>query len=116
MRYSGLSLLILALFSMGMTSAHQFNSNISTQTMVLNHSNDTHVNSTGTNGAHSPMTNVCVGVIFLILIFGRRFVLKNKIWPLSEASQLTHWRAFSFNRPPNLKFALTLPQLGILRI
>ena len=116
MRYSAHSFLILALFSVSMTTAHQFNSNISTQTMVLNHSSDTHLNSTGTNGAHSPMTNVCVGVIFLILIFGRKFVLKNRIWPLSEASQLTHWRAYSFNRPPNLKFALTLPQLGILRI
>ena len=116
MRYSGPSLLILTLFSMGTTITHQFNSNVSTQTMVLNHSNETHLNSIGVIGTHSPVTNVCIGVVFLILIFGRKFVLKNRIWPLSEASQLTHWRAFRFTRPPNLKFALTLPQLGILRI
>ena len=116
MRYLSLSLLILTLFSMGITITHQFNSKDSTQTLVLNHPKDAHLNSSGVIGTHSPMTNVCVGVIFLILIFGRKFVLNNKIWPLGEASRLTHWWAFRFNRLPNLKFALTLPQLGILRI
>lgn len=102
--------------SLGVTVAYQCNSNISTQTMFLDHSKAIHFNSIGTIGSHSPVTNVCAGVVFLILIFGRKLTLKNRTWHLSKANRLFQWRAYNFTRPPNLKFQLTLPQLGVLRI
>lgn len=115
-QFVGVNVLALAMVSLGITVAYQCNSNISTQTMLLDYSKATHINSSGTIGSHSPVTNVCAGVVLLILVFGRKLTLKKITWHSSKAYKLFHWCAYSFTRPPNLKFALTLPQLGVLRI
>jgi len=101
---------------MGIVIAHQFNPDASSQSIILGHSIGDNSGSIGVSGPHLLMTNICVDIVFLVLLIGRRFFLKNRIWALGIANQLTHWRAFSFTRPPNLKFALTLPQLGVFRI
>ena len=114
--FVGVNVLALALFSLGIVIAYQYSPPASPQSIVLSHAINNDSGSIGMSGSHSLVTDICVGIVFLVLLVGRKFFLKNRTWSLCVANQLTHWRAFSFTRPPNLRYALTLPQLGVLRI
>jgi hypothetical protein len=64
----------------------------------------------------SLMGELCAGVFFLVLILGRKFLLK--IFALSTRVPLQRFRSFADYSPgvARLRAALTLPQLGICRI
>lgn len=62
------------------------------------------------------MGEICAGVFFLVLILGRKFLLK--IFALSARFPVQRYRSFADYSPgaARLRTALTLPQLGICRI
>lgn|GEM_PF-6636797 len=112
-RFVGVNVLVMLLLSLGTSIAHQSVPDVSSQPVVFIQAIG---NVSSAVGSHSLACDICVGVVFLVLLVGRKIFLKNRIWTLGVTNQLSHWRAFSFTRPPNLKFALTLPQLGVFRI
>lgn len=59
---------------------------------------------------------MCAGAIFLILFIAQKYLFNVKFSRLFSDRKLVFWRAFSFMHPPNLKFALSLSQLGVIRI
>ncbi len=64
----------------------------------------------------SLMGELCAGVFFLVLILGRKFLLK--IFALSTRVPVQRFRLFADYSPgvARMRAALTLPQLGICRI
>jgi hypothetical protein len=64
----------------------------------------------------SLMGELCAGVFFLVLILGRKFLLK--IFSLSTRVPVPSFRSFTQFSPgvARMRAALTLPQLGICRI
>ena len=64
----------------------------------------------------SLMGELCAGVFFLVLILGRKFLLK--IFALSTRVPVQRFRSFADYSPgvARMRAALTLPQLGICRI
>ena len=64
----------------------------------------------------SLMGELCAGVFFLVLILGRKFLLK--IFALSTRVPVPRFRSFTQFSPgvARMRAALTLPQLGICRI
>lgn len=112
-RFVGINVLVMLLLSLGTSIAHQSFPDVSSQSVVLTQAID---NISTAVGSHSLVCDICVSVVFLVLLVGRKIFLKNRIWTLGVTNQLSQWRAFSFTRPPNLEFALTLPQLGVFRI
>jgi hypothetical protein len=64
----------------------------------------------------SLMGELCAGVFFLVLILGRKFLLK--IFALSTRVPVPSFRSFTQFSPgvARMRAALTLPQLGICRI
>jgi hypothetical protein len=114
-RLASIFALLFALLSAGAVVAHQCHSEsaaVSTQAHHTQHSDDGTAQAEGS----SLLGDICVGIVFLALVLGSRFLLKTKVrkaWQISPAgaSTLRH-----FSEPPNLIYALTLQQLGLSRI
>lgn len=104
--------LLISLISTGMVVAHQCHQ-ASTQVATHAHHDEPTSSVTPTS---SLLTDICIGVTFLVLLLGGKFWLRKKVtrWLVQVDSQIKDLRRFV--KPPNLVFALTLPQLGISRI
>jgi hypothetical protein len=73
--------------------------------------------SVGSDGMSSSLVGeLCAGVFFLVLVLGRKFLLK--IFSLSTRVPVPRFRSFTEFSPgvARMRTALTLPQLGICRI
>jgi hypothetical protein len=104
--------LLISLISTGMVVAHQCHQ---ASTQVATHAQHDEPTSSATSNS-SLLTDFCIGVTFLVLLLGGKFWLRKKVtrWLVQVDSQIQDLRRFV--KPPNLVFALTLPQLGISRI
>ncbi len=104
--------LLISLISTGMVIAHQCHQ--ATAQVVTHTHHDEPTNSVAPNS--SLLTDICVGVTFLVILLGGKFWLRKRVNQLRVEfiAQVKDLR--SFIKPPNLVFALSLPQLGISRI
>jgi len=104
--------LLISLISTGMVVAHQCHQ---ASTQVATHAHHDEPTSSVTPSS-SLLTDICIGVTFLVLLIGGKFWLRKRVssWLVQAFSQIKDLRHFV--KPPNLVFALTLPQLGISRI
>ncbi len=104
--------LLISLISTGMVVAHQCHQASAQVSTHAHHDGPT--NSVTPNS--SLLTDICIGVTFLVLLIGGKFWLRKKVtsWLVQLHVQVKDLR--SFIKPPNLVCALSLPQLGILRI
>jgi hypothetical protein len=100
--------LLVTLISTGMVVAHQCHQE---PVQVAAHGP---INSVAPSG--SLMTDICIGVTFLVLLVSGKYWLRKRVNQLRVEliAQVKDLR--SFIKPPNLVFALSLPQLGISRI
>lgn len=104
--------LLISLISTGMVVAHQCHQ---ASTQVATHAHHDETTSSPTPDS-SLLTDICIGVTFLVLLLGGKFWLRKRCasWQTQIHVQVKNLR--SFIKPPNLAFALSLPQLGISRI
>jgi len=104
--------LLISLISTGMVVAHQCHQ---ASSQVATHAHHDEPTSSVTPNS-SLLTDICIGVTFLVLLIGGKFWLRKRVssWLVQAFSQIKDLRHFV--KPPNLVFALTLPQLGISRI
>jgi hypothetical protein len=104
--------LLISLISTGMVVAHQCHQS---STQVATHAHHDEPTSSATPNS-SLLTDICIGVTFLVLLIGGKFWLRKRVssWLAQAVSQIKDLRRFV--KPPNLVLALTLPQLGIYRI
>ena len=104
--------LLVTLISTGMVVAHQCHQE-PVQVAAHGH-HEQPVNSEAPSG--SLMTDICIGVTFLVLLVSGKYWLRKRVNQLRVEliAQVKDLR--SFIKPPNLVFALSLPQLGISRI
>jgi hypothetical protein len=107
--------LLIALISTGAVVAHQCHSEaapVISQTHHIHYSEQRAVQGPG----NSLLGEVCVGVVFLALLLGGRYLFKTRILkslPIFPSEVIK----FRYSRkPPDLIYALTLPQLGVSRI
>lgn len=114
-RLFGILAILVATFSSGLVLAHQCHDQISTA-INQTHSH-TDVNLIAAVGGHnSVLDEVCVGIFFLVLLVGRKYLIRQKFNYGQSIMQAVRQGIAFCARPPNLVFALTRSQLGIFRI
>ncbi len=116
LRFAGIGVLTLFLLTMSLSFVHQghsystspsdFSSSAATgSSLELNHVSP-----------NTLVTDVCIGAIFLILFFGRKYFHGKIFTPSGLTGKIDRLRLMNFTRPPNLVLHLSLPQLGVFRI
>jgi Ulp1 family protease len=115
-KYSGALAISLALFSAGFVMVHACHADQSSHGSVSSHHQADEAASTIFTSDNSLVAKVCSATFFFVLIFGRKVKLKkiNRL-RLELVSQST-FRVASLRSPPNLKYALSISQLGVIRI
>jgi len=116
LRFAGANVLILFSLSAGFTVIHQCHSYIASHSGTEKGFVGDLANPAASSTATTLVNDVCAGAIFLILFFARKYFFKFSFLRLFSNSELTRWRALNFTRPPNLRRALTLSQLVVIRI
>jgi hypothetical protein len=111
-RAAGGVVLLISLISTGMVVAHQCHQEA---VQVASHSHHDGAGKTEPVPS-SLLTDICIGVTFLVLLIGRKFWLRQKHsnWRISLHTSIKELRGFI--KPPNLVLRLSLPQLGVCRI
>lgn len=115
-RFAGAIILIIFSLSAGFTVIHQCHSYIASHSSTDKSFIGELANPAVSSSATTLVNEVCAGAIFLILFFARKYLFKFRFLRQFSNSELTRWRALNFTRPPNLMRALTLSQLGVIRI
>lgn len=115
----GFSLVLVFLFS-SFVLAHQCqaSASINSATSSINyiHSHDGNPLDSSAGGSSQLITDVCVGITFLVLFVGRKlFLHKRKFWS-NYRFELVTFFTFKFTQYSNLVFTLSRPQLGVFRI
>ena len=115
-KYSGALAISLALFSAGFVMVHACHADQSSHESVSGHHKADEAASAIFTSDNSLVAKVCSATFFFVLIFGRKVQFK-KIYllRLKLVSQAT-FRVASLRSPPNLKYALSFSQLGVIRI
>ncbi len=115
----GFSLVLVFLLS-GFVLAHQCqaNASINSATSAINILHSHNVNPLDSSFGGSPhlITDVCVGITFLVLLAGRKLFLHQRKFGYNYRFKLTTFLALKFTHHPNLLFTLSRPQLGVFRI
>ena len=115
-RLASVSVLLLLSLSLTVVVVHQCHSYVASHSGTDKSIIGELANPAVSNSATTLVNEICAGAIFLILFFARKYLFKYKFLRLFSNSELTRWRAMNFTRPPNLRRALTLSQLGVIRI
>ena len=115
----GFSLVLVFLFS-GFVLANQCQAssaiNSATSSINIIHSHDGNPLDSSVGGSSKLITDVCVGITFLVLFAGRKLLLhKRKFWSNCRFELVTFF-TLKFTRYSNLVFTLSRPQLGVFRI
>jgi hypothetical protein len=115
-KYSGALALVLAIFSAGIVVIHACHSEQSTHASSAAHHHEV-INSSGEIvGAGDFGAKICAATFFLVLLVGRKYLIKRaKKLDSQINSQLLRLRT-TLHRPPGIKYALSLSQLGVIRI
>lgn len=104
--------LLLSLLSTGVVIAKECHSTITQSSQHLSH----HHSESDAGTPSGLLTDICVGVTFLTLLIGGRFLLRiGKIKGIIKNSTAIKLMS-QFIKPPNIRNALTLTQLGLCRI
>ena len=115
-KYSGAMALVLAIFSAGFVVVHACHSDQVTQTSATGHHQASAQSGGGIVCGNSLIANVCTAAFFLVLLVGRKYLLKKTSGVLLQVNtQILHLSSV-MQRPPNLRYALSLSQLGVIRI
>jgi hypothetical protein len=115
-KYSGALALILAIFSAGLVVIHTCHTEQSTQVSVTGHHQTGVLSESKIISTESLAAKVCAVTFFLVLMAGRKFFVKRVVRLDSQIyTQLSRFFNYIY-RPPNLKNALSLSQLGVIRI
>ncbi|MFM1797025.1 MAG: hypothetical protein RL733_806 [Actinomycetota bacterium] len=115
-KYSGALALVLAIFSAGIVVIHACHSEQAKHVSSPAHHDDVvksggEIIGSGTFGA-----KICAATFFLVLLVGRKYLIKSvKKLDLQINSQILRLRT-TLHRPPGIKYALSLSQLGVIRI
>jgi hypothetical protein len=106
--------LVISLFSTGAVIAH--NCHTEAQNPIVHVEHDHLAHSEAGSASNNLISEICIGIIFFTLLFGGKYLLRHR--RAGSINQLFgFWNhSLKYLRPPNLTFALTLPQLGISRI
>ena len=115
-KYSGALAIVLAIFSAGLVVIHACHTEQSTQVSVTAHHETGVLSDSKIISTESLAAKVCAVTFFLVLLAGRKYFVK-RIVRLDSLinTQLSHLVNY-FYRPPNVKNALSLSQLGVIRI
>ncbi|CAN1498204.1 hypothetical protein MCEZE9_00451 [Candidatus Nanopelagicaceae bacterium] len=106
--------LVISLLSTGAVIAHNCHNEAQAPVVTMEHEHSTH-SEAGSAGSNL-LNEICFGIIFFALLFGGKYLLlRRRARNLDRL--LGFWnQSLNYLRPPNLTFALSLPQLGISRI
>lgn len=115
-RYSSIMALTLVIFSAGFVVAHACHSDRVAQSTLVGLHEITDRSASGAVDTNSFAAGICTAVFFLALFASRKYLLK-------EITNLAHQTKSHFfflrsilQRPPNAGRALSLFQLGVIRI
>lgn len=115
-KFSGILAITFALFSTGFVVVQQCHSQAVTASVIAQHDHHGPFSNHGVLSSESLITDVCIGLFFLVLIVGRKYLLEQRKLP-NSFSRVYSWSSkFTFVRPPNLAFSLSLSQLGVIRV
>lgn len=115
-KYSGAMALTLAIFSAGFVVVHACHSDQVTQASATVHHQALKQSSGSIVSGNSLIANVCTAAFFLVLLVGRKYLLKKSSGALLRVKSQIFLLGSVKQRPPNLKYALSLSQLGVIRI
>jgi hypothetical protein len=111
---SGALAIVFAVLSAGFFIAAQCHNEPVSHITTLSHSHG-HETSDGV-AAPALLTDLCIGMFFLTLIFGSKFILKLQKSLYQMSRRKFREALLNFSSPPYFTFALSLPQLGTFRI
>ena len=105
---------VISLFSTGAVIAHNCHNEAQSPIVHMEHEQSSH--SEAGNSGSNLLNDICFGIIFFALLFGGKYLLlRRRVRNLDRL--LGFWNlSLKYLRPPDLTFALSLPQLGISRI
>lgn len=115
-KFSGILAITLAVFSTGFAVVQQCHAQSVATSITTQHDHNAPAGTHGALSSQSLLTDVCLGVFFLVLIVGRKYLLEQRKSVGNFSRALSWRRVFTFIPPPNLTFSLSLPQLGVIRI
>lgn len=115
-RLASVSVLLLLSLSLTVVVVHQCHAYVTHDSNMDSISVAGFSSAQESNSSNSLVRDVCIGTLFLILLFGRKDFIKTKFYPLISFNQLNSWRGIYFARPPNRRSRLTILQLGVIRI
>lgn len=115
-KYSGALALVLAVFSAGFVVVHACHSDQVTQTSATGYHQTSEPTSGSVIGSGSVIAKVCTAAFFLVLLVGRKYLLKRSRGALILFKSHIFLLGSVIQRPPNLKYALSISQLGVTRI
>jgi hypothetical protein len=115
-KYSGALALILAIFSAGLVVVHACHTEQPIHSSKSAHHEESVASKGQIIGSQSLVAKVCAVTFFLVLLAGRKYYVK-RILRADSFINTQLLRLFNFiYRPPNIKNALSLSQLGVIRI
>jgi hypothetical protein len=115
-KYSGAMALALVIFSAGFVVVHACHSDQVTQVSATVHHQTLEQSSGSITGSNSLVANVCTAAFFVVLLVSRKYLLKKSSGALLRVKSQIFLLGSVIQRPPNLKYALSLSQLGVIRI
>ena len=115
-KYSGAMALILVIFSAGFVVAHACHAGQVSQASATGHHQASEQSSGSITSGNSLVANVCTATFFLVLLASRKYLLKKSRALLLQVKSQIFLLGSVMPRPPNIKYALSLSQLGIIRI
>ena len=115
-KYSAILALTLAIFSAGFVVVHACHSDQLTQSTAIGSFEFTDKTASAVTGKSSFAANICTAIFFLALLAIRKFVMKKNTKFIEQAKlQVLRLRSVT-QRPPNSLSALSIFQLGVIRI
>jgi hypothetical protein len=115
-KYSGALAIVLAIFSAGLVVIHACHTEQSTQVSATAHHETGVLSESKIISTDSLVVKVCAVTFFLVLLAGRKYFVK-RIARVDSLINTQLVRLFNYiYRPPNVKNALSLSQLGVIRI
>ncbi len=116
LRFAGIGVLALFLFTMSLSFVHQGHSYSTTHSGIGSSAATESSLQINQIALDSLVTDVCIGAVFLVLFVYRKYFHGKIFTPSGLTGKIDRLRLMNFTRPPNLVLRLSLPQLGVFRI
>lgn len=115
-KYSAIMALTLAIFSAGFVVVHSCHSDQVKESAATGYYEFKDKSVSTIVSGNSFVANISSAIFFLVLLAVRKYVFKRNPRLIQQVKlQIFRLRSVT-QRPPNIRYALSLPQLGVIRI